>query len=81
MEPLLEADAELDHVSDLNFTALLATVILGDGSAPYVETVRLLVDAGADVTIPDVHGTPPRVHAELGGQDEIAALLRAEGAG
>ena len=42
VEPLLEADAELDHVSDLNFTALLATVILGDGSAPYVETVRLL---------------------------------------
>ena len=78
VEPLLEADADLDHVNDLNFTALLASVIFGDGSAPYQEVVRLLVDAGADVTIADVHGTPPRGHAELGGQDEIAAILREE---
>ena len=53
-------------------------MIFGDGSAPYVETVRLLVDAGADVTITDVHGTPPRGHAELGGQDKVAAILREE---
>ena len=82
VEPLLEADADLDHVNDLNFTALLATVIFGDGTAPYLDTVRLLVDAGADVTIPDVHGQTPRMHAEISGQTEVAGLLReAETAG
>jgi uncharacterized protein len=74
--PLIEADSDLDHVNDLNFTPLLAAVIFGDGTEPYLETVRLLVDAGADATIPDVHGTPPRMHAELAGQTEVARLLR-----
>jgi uncharacterized protein len=74
--PLIEADADLDHVNDLNFTAVLATVIFGDGSEPYVETVRLLVDGGADATIPDVHGTPPLQHAQLAGQTKVAAVLR-----
>jgi uncharacterized protein len=76
VEPLIEADSELDHVNDLNFTPLLATVIFGDGTEPYLETVRLLVDAGADVTIPDLHSQTPRIHAELSGQTDVARLLR-----
>jgi ankyrin repeat protein len=79
--PLIEAESDLDHVNDLNFTALLATVIFGDGTEPYLETVRLLVDAGADVTIPDVHGQTARMHAELSGQTEVAKLLREAEAG
>ena len=76
VERLIDAGVELDHVNRLNWTALLEAVILGDGSEPYVETVRLLVEAGADTSIPDVHGVTPLEHAELAGQTEVAAILR-----
>jgi uncharacterized protein len=79
--PLIESNSDLDHVNDLNFTALLATVIFGDGTEPYLETVRLLVDAGADVTIPDTHGQTPLQHAELAGQTEVARILSEAAAG
>jgi ankyrin repeat protein len=79
--PLIEADSDLDHLNDLNFTALLAAVIFGDGTEPYLDTVRLLVEAGADVTIPDVHGQTPLQHAELSGQTEVAEVLRNAPAG
>ena len=47
---------DVDHVNDLGWTALLEAVILGDGGAAHTEIVRLLVDAGADVSIPDGEG-------------------------
>ena len=77
---LIDAGVELDHVNRLGWTAVLEAIILGDGSADYVETVRLLVDAGADVTIADVRGIMPLQHAESAGQGQIAAILRDAGA-
>jgi ankyrin repeat protein len=82
VRPLLDANSPLDHVNRLGWTALAAAVILGDGSEPYVETVRLLLDAGASPTVADIHGLTPAVHAQTLGQTEVAALLReAESAG
>jgi uncharacterized protein len=82
VRPLVEAGADVDHVNRLGWTALLESVIFGDGSEPYAQTVRVLVEAGADARLPDVHGVPPRTHAELAGQTEVAAILReAEAAG
>ena len=74
--PLIDAGAELDHVNSLSWTALTAAIVLGDGSEPYLETVKLLLDAGADPTIPDQHGTKPVVHAELLGQSDVVEVLR-----
>ena len=79
-ERLIEAGVDLDHVNRLGWTALLEAIILGDGSKPYVETVRLLVGAGADTSISDVHGVTPLARAEEAGHDEIAAVLTAAGA-
>jgi uncharacterized protein len=76
---LIEAGIELDHVNRLSWTALLEAIILGDGSEPYVETVRLLVGAGADTSIADAHGVTPLQHAEMAGQTEVAAILREAG--
>jgi uncharacterized protein len=74
--PLVDAGADVDHVNQLGWTALLESVIFGDGSEPYAQTVRALVEAGADARMADVHGVPPRTHAELAGQTEVAAILR-----
>jgi uncharacterized protein len=76
VRPLIDAGAELDHVNNLGWTALTAAVVLGDGTEPYLETVKLLLEAGADPKIADQHGVQPVVHAELLGQTEVVEVLR-----
>lgn len=66
---------DVDHVNDLGWTALLEAVILGDGSAPYVEIVRILLAAGADPTIADRDGVTALEHARSRGQEAVAAVL------
>ena len=80
---LVQAGIDLDHANFLGWTALHEAVVLGEGTETYVDTVRVLVAAGVDVTIPAVRdGLTAREHAEQQGQSEIAATLtRAEGAG
>jgi ankyrin repeat protein len=79
VDRLLHAGVEVDHVNQLGWTALLEAVILGDGGPARVETVRLLLAAGADPHLPDRDGTPPLTHAESRGQSEVADLLRTAG--
>ncbi|MCU0278584.1 MAG: ankyrin repeat domain-containing protein [Candidatus Nanopelagicales bacterium] len=77
---LLRERIEIDHVNRLGWTALHEAIILGDGSAPYVKVVRLLVDAGADVNLPSAgDGVRPLQHAESRGYTEIARILRSAG--
>jgi uncharacterized protein len=77
---VLKTGINVNHVNDLGWTGLLEAVILGDGSTPYQEIVRLLVAGGADVNLPDKDGTTPLQHALDKGQREIAAILRSAGA-
>jgi hypothetical protein len=51
-------------------------VILGDGSTPYQQIVRILLDAGADPSIPDNDGVMALQHAEEKGFTAIAQILR-----
>jgi uncharacterized protein len=74
---LLETDIDVDHVNRLGWTALLEAVILGEGGRAHTETVRALVDAGADATIPDGDGVTALTHASERGYDAIVAILRA----
>jgi ankyrin repeat protein len=74
---LIAGGAPLDHVNNLGWTALIETVILGNGGPNYIETVRALVEAGADKAIADRDGVIALQHAEGRGYDEIAAILRA----
>ena len=74
---LLETDIDVDHVNRLGWTALLEAVILGEGGRAHTETVRALVDAGADATIPDGDGVTALTHARERGYDAIVAILRA----
>lgn len=65
----------INHINRLGWTALLEAIILGDGSAVYVDIVRILIDAGCDIDIPDHDGITPLQHARSKGYKEIVALL------
>lgn len=74
---LLEAGVPVNHINNLGWTALHEAIVLGTGSAEHVETVRLLIEGGADVTIPDGDGVSPRDLASSWGYSEIVALIDA----
>ena len=74
---LIGGGAPLDHVNNLNWTALIEAVVLGDGGPDHVETVRVLVEAGADQTIADREGVSPLAHARARGYDEMVVILNA----
>lgn len=74
---LLQAGVDVDHVNRLGWTALHEAIILGDGSARYLDTVRVLVAGDADVALSSRRdGVSPLVHAKSRGFEEIAGVLR-----
>lgn len=73
---LVEGGAPLDHVNNLAWTALIEAVVLGDGGADHIKTVQILVDAGADKSIPDRDGVTPLQHAMSRGYAEMVKLLK-----
>jgi ankyrin repeat protein len=77
---LIAAKAPLNHVNNLGWTALLEAVALGNGGSKHTATVEALVKAGADVTLPDRHGTTALSHARMRGYSQIARILEHAGA-
>jgi uncharacterized protein len=77
---VVKTDIDVNHVNDLGWTALLEAVILGKGTEPWQQIVRILLAAGADPSRADRDGVTPLRHATDRGHDEIAATLRAAGA-
>lgn len=80
-ELLTTTDIAVDHVNDLNWTALLETVILGDGGPAHVEILGLLLEHGADPALADGDGVTALEHARRKGHAEMVALLEARAAG
>ena len=73
---LIDAGAPLDHINNLHWTALMESVVLGDGGPDHVTTARHLLEAGADKSIPDGDGITPYEHAVSRGYTEMVALLK-----
>lgn len=73
---LLDTEIDIDHINNLGWTALLEAIILGDGGPTYIEIVRLLVEAGADIKIADENGVSPLAHASSRNYAQIVDLLR-----
>jgi ankyrin repeat protein len=77
---LIAARAPLDHVNNLQWTALIESIVLGDGGKAHTETLRALVDAGANVNIADGRGLTPLQLARDRGHREMVAILEKAGA-
>lgn len=77
---LVRAGAPLDHVNNLHWTALIESIILGNGGARHVATLRALVEAGASTRLADREGRTPLALAQGRGYDEMVAILLKAGA-
>jgi ankyrin repeat protein len=77
---LIAAGAPLDHVNNLQWTALIESIVLGDGGNNHTETLRALVEAGANVNIPDGSGSTPLKLARSRGYRDMVAILEKAGA-
>ncbi|MEX2296924.1 MAG: ankyrin repeat domain-containing protein [Dongiaceae bacterium] len=72
---LLATPIDIDHANDLGWTALMETVILGNGGPVFLEILKRLLDAGADADIPDLEGIAPLAHARALGFNSLAQML------
>ncbi|MEE2996060.1 MAG: hypothetical protein VX700_02855 [Pseudomonadota bacterium] len=58
-QTLVKVGAPLDHINNLPWTALIQSIVLGDVGPNYIACLKALVDAGANVNIPDGSGVSP----------------------
>jgi ankyrin repeat protein len=72
---LIAAKAPLDHVNNLGWTALIESIVLGDGGKRHTATLEALVDAGANVNLADRSGDTPLTLAKKRGFSEMAKIL------
>lgn len=79
-ELLTNTDIDVNHVNNLGWTALLEAIILNNGDEKQQQTVKLLIDHGADVNIPDHNNVTPLQHAREKGFKEIEHILLKAGA-
>ncbi len=77
---LIAAGAPLDHVNNLHWTALIESIVLGNGGKRHVETLRALVAAGASTKLTDRQGATPLALAKSRGYGEMVKLLETAGA-
>ena len=72
---LIQAKAPLDHVNNLGWTAVIESIVLGDGGPRHVETLYTLIEAGASITIADRNGQTPLALARARRYLEMVKLL------
>ncbi|APW40482.1 hypothetical protein RD110_05275 [Rhodoferax koreense] len=76
---LIAAGAPLDHVNNLHWTAVIESIVLGDGGPRHQRTLRALIDAGANLQLTDRHGNTPLQLARSRGYAEMVAMLEKAG--
>ena len=79
VQTLIEAGAPLDHVNNLHWTALIESIVLGDGGDRHTATLKALVDAGANVNLADSYGRSPLQLAKRNNYREMVEILAAAG--
>ncbi len=77
---LIGAQAPLDHVNNLHWTALIEAIVLGDGGARHLAVVRMLLAAGADHGLTDREGRTPLALARSRGYAAMVDALERAGA-
>jgi hypothetical protein len=76
---LIAAKAPLDHVNNLGWTAVIESIVLGDGGKRHIATLKALVDAGANINLADRSGETPLTLAKRRGFNEMVAMLEKAG--
>lgn len=77
---LIAAGAPLDHVNNLHWTALIESIVLGNGGPRHQATLQALLQAGASHTLSDRQGNTPLQLARQRGFSEMVRMLEAAGA-
>lgn len=77
---LIAAGAPLDHVNNLHWTAVIESIVLGDGGARHQDTLRALIEAGANLQLADRSGRTPLELARTRGYAEMVKMLQSAGA-
>jgi ankyrin repeat protein len=77
---LIAAQAPLDHVNNLGWTALIESIVLGNGGKRHIATLEALVKAGVDINRADRGGSTPLTLARGRNFAEMVTILRAAGA-
>ena len=77
---LIAAGAPLDHVNNLHWTAVIESIVLGDGGERHRQTLAALIAAGASLTLADRQGQTPLALARARGYGEMVRMLEQAGA-
>ncbi|MEI9805889.1 MAG: ankyrin repeat domain-containing protein [Pseudolabrys sp.] len=77
---LIAAKAPLDHVNNLGWTALIESIVLGDGGKRHTATLEALVKAGANVNIGDRSGNTPLMLARSRNYAAMVKIIEQAGA-
>jgi ankyrin repeat protein len=77
---LIAAAAPLDHVNNLHWTAVIESIVLGNGGPRHQATLQALIRAGANLQLADRQGNTPLAFARSRGYGEMIAMLEAAGA-
>ncbi len=80
VKQLIAAGAPLDHVNNLHWTALIESIVLGNGGARHQEVLRALLAAGASTRLSDRQGNTPLMLAKARGYREMVLMLEKAGA-
>ncbi len=77
---LIAAGAPLDLVNNLHWTAVIESIVLGNGGPRHQATLKALVDAKANLQLADRDGRTPLQLARSRGYTEMVRMLEAAGA-
>jgi ankyrin repeat protein len=77
---LIAAGAPLDHVNNLHWTAVIESIVLGDGGPRHQATLKALIDAKANLQLADRSGRTPLVLARERGYAAMEQMLVRAGA-
>lgn len=80
VKQLIAAGAPLDHINNLHWTALVESIVLGNGGPRHVATLQALVAAGANLQLADRNGNTPLRLAKTRGYQTMAEILEKAGA-
>lgn len=80
VKQLIAAGAPLDHVNNLHWTAVIESIVLGDGGPRHQATLKALIDAGANLQLADRTGHTPLALARARGYTAMSAMLEKAGA-